>query len=75
MTHNIIAIDENELHCSECGNDKPEKFRTITKPHIVEGQLQGYTLSGVTCMRCETNFSFEHDLRVVQIDGETRLSR
>jgi hypothetical protein len=59
MTTNIIAIDGSDLKCVECGNDKPEKFKTITTPDMLDGHIQGYTLSGITCMVCETSMGFE----------------
>jgi hypothetical protein len=60
MTTKIIAIDQHDLICPECGNSDPKKFTTITTPHIHEGRIKSYTLSGVTCSVCETSIGFDH---------------
>jgi hypothetical protein len=60
MTTNIIAIDESELKCPECGNSDPRKFSVITTPFTHEGQVHGCTLSGVVCRVCQTSVGFDH---------------
>jgi predicted nucleic-acid-binding Zn-ribbon protein len=61
MTHNIIAIDELDLKCPECGNTNPEKFRIITSAFAAGGfQIPGCTLSGVTCMVCKYSMGLDH---------------
>jgi hypothetical protein len=59
MTTNIIAIDEHDLICPECGNSDPEKFTTIVTPYLRDGLVQGLTASGVTCSVCETSIGFD----------------
>jgi rubredoxin len=60
MTIDIIAIDERDLVCPECGNTDPKKFAAITTPCMHDGRIRGITLSGVTCRVCETSIGFEH---------------
>jgi hypothetical protein len=60
VTTSIIAIDENELKCLECGNDDPKKFSVITMPFLRDGDV-GYTVSGMKCMVCQTSIEFKDE--------------
>jgi transcription elongation factor Elf1 len=55
MTTNIIAIDENELKCPECGNSDPRKI--ILRKEVRAGHdVRRYSL---VCKVCETSIGFD----------------